>query len=187
MFNKLHNQDKMQWINQFTPYNYSMFVIWRQLFNGFRKGRVVVDIRGLNKITESNFYPLPLQSNIISAVTRFPYISTVNENGYFHQFFVRYKNRHKFIVISHRGQKQYNVALIRYKGSPLYVQKQTNKIFRFIREFVKVYINDMIAFSKTLSEHINHLRKMFILFRQRRISLNLKKLFLGYSFVILLE
>ena len=162
-------------------------MIWRQLFDDFRKGRVVVDIRGLNKITESNFYPLPLQSNIISAVTKFPYISTVNENDYFHQFFVRYKNRYKFIMVSHRGQKQYNVALMKYKRSPLYVQRQTNKIFRFIREFVKAYINDMIVFSKTLSKHMNHLRKMFTLFRQRRINLNLKKSFLNYSFVILFK
>lgn len=30
---------------------------------GSRKGRVVVDIRGLNKITESDSYPLPLQTD----------------------------------------------------------------------------------------------------------------------------
>ena len=62
-----------------------------------------------------------------------------------------------------------------------------NKILRLIREFVKAYINNIIVFLKTLSEHLNHFGKMFIFFRQKRINLNFKKSFLGYSFVIFLE
>ena len=120
-------------------------------------------------------------------MTKFPYIFIINENDYFHQFLVRYKDRHKFIIISHRRQKQYNVALMRYKKSSLYVQKQTNKILKPIREFVKVYINDMIVFLKTLSEYLNHRKRMFTLFRQKRINLNFKKSFLNYFSVILLE
>ena len=73
-----------------------------------------------------------------------------------------------------------------YKGSPPYVQRQTDKILRPLREFTKAYVDDMIAFSKTLAQHLEHLRQMFSLFRQRRISLNPKKSFLGYPSVILL-
>lgn len=185
-FDKLHTQGKMEWSSQPTPYSYPVFVVWRQLPDGSRKGRVVVDIRGLNKITESDSYPLPLQSDITSAVAGFPYISTVDGNGYFHQFLVRYKDRHKLTVVSHRGQEQYNVALMGYKGSPPYVQRQTDKILRPIRDFARAYVDDMIAFSRTLSEHLEHLRRMFALFRERRISLNPKKSFLGYPSVTLL-
>ena len=185
-FDKLHEQGKMEWSSQPTSYSYPVFVVRRQLSDGTRKGRVVVDIRGLNKITESDSYPLPLQSDITSAVAGFPYISTVDGNGYFHQFKVRYKDRHKLTVVSHRGQEQYNVALMGYKGSPPYVQRQTDKILRPIRDFAKAYVDDMIAFSKTLPEHLEHLRRMFALFRQHRISLNPKKSFLGYPSVTLL-
>ena len=76
---------------------------------------------------------------------------------------------------------------MRYKRLLLYVQKQTNKILRLIREFVKVYINNMIIFLKTLLDHLNYFRKMFTLFRQRRINLNFKKSFLNYFFVILFK
>lgn len=185
-FNKMHDQGKMEWSSQPTPYSYPVFVVWRQMPDGSRKGRVVVDIRGLNKVTESDSYPLPLQSDITSAVAGFPYISTMDGNGYFHQFLVRYKDRHKLTVVSHRGQEQYNVALMGYKGSPPYVQRQTDKILRPLRDFARAYVDDMIAFSKTLSQHLEHLRQMFTLFRQRRISLNPKKSFLGYPSVTLL-
>ena len=130
-------------------------MIWRQLFDDFRKGRIIVNIRDFNKITKFDFYFLSLQSDIISVITNFFYIFIMNENDNFYQFLVRYKNRYKFIIISHREQKQYNVAFMKYKESSSYVQKQTNKIFRPIREFVKVYINDIIVFSKTLSKHLN--------------------------------
>ena len=90
-------------------------------------------------------------------------------------------------MIFYREQKQYNVILIKYKESSPYIQKQINKIFKLIREFVKVYINNIIVFSKMLLKHLNYLRKIFTLFRQKRINLNFKKLFLNYFSVILLE
>ena len=185
-FDKLHAQGKMEWSSQPTPYSYPVFVVWKQLSDGSKKGRVVVDIRGLNKITESDAYPLPLQSDIIAAVAGAPYISTVDGNSYFHQFRVRHKDRHKLTVVSHRGQEQFNVALMGYKGSPPYVQRQTDRLLRPLRDFARAYVDDMITFSKTLSEHLEHLRKLFTLFRQRRVCLNPKKSFLGYPSVTLL-
>ena len=145
-----------------------------------------MDIRGLNKIAESDSYPLPLQSEMISIVAGCRYISIIDGISYFHQFLIRYKDRHKLIVVSHRGQEQYNVALISYKGSPPYIQRQTDKILRPLRDFARAYVDDIITFSQTLSQHLNHLRQLFTLFRERRIYLNPKKTFLGYPSIILL-
>ena len=62
----------MSWISESTPYGYSVFVVWRTIhFLGkasTRKGRVVVDIRGLNKITESDSYPMSLQADITALI-----------------------------------------------------------------------------------------------------------------------
>ena len=46
--------------------------------NNDHKGCVIINIQGLNKITELNSYSLSLQSKIIDAVAGFSYISTVN-------------------------------------------------------------------------------------------------------------
>lgn len=184
-FDKLHQQGKMTWSNQPTKYSYPCFVVWRDTPSG-RKGRVVVDIRGLNKITESDSYPMPLQSDIISSVAGYRYISIVDATGWFHQFLVKILDRHKLTIVSHRGQEQSNVALMGYKGSPPYVQRQTDKMLRPFQDFAKAYVDDMIAFSRTLAEHLEHLRKLFTLFRERRVSLNPQKSFLGYPSVTLL-
>lgn len=74
-FNAMHEQGRMSWVNKPTPFGFPVFVVWRTVPAGsgderrmIRKGRVVVDIRGLNKVTTTDAYPLPLQQDIISAL-----------------------------------------------------------------------------------------------------------------------
>ncbi len=185
-FDELHRQGKLHWSTQPTSFSYPAFVVWRELPGGERKGRVVVDIRGLNEIAESDTYPLPLQSDIISAVAGYDYISTVDARAWFHQFNVKRSDRSKFTVISHRGQEESSVALMGYKGSPPYVQRQTDKLLRQHREYARAYVDDMIIFSRTLEEHLKHLATVFQLFRNKRVSLSPTKSYLGYPSVVLL-
>lgn len=186
VFDQMQTQGKMSYVTQPTKFSYPVFVVWRTLPNGTRKGRVVVDIRGLNKITESDTYPLPLQSDVIASVAGYRYITVVDAVGWFHQFRVRKKDRHKLTVVSHRGQEQSAVALMGYKGSPPYVQRQTDQMLRPYKNFAKAYIDDIIVFSQTLNEHIDHLRQIFDLFRAKRVSLSPGKSFIGYPSVRLL-
>lgn len=129
---------------------------------------------------------MPLQSEIINLVAGFPYISIVDATGYFYQFLVQRRDRHKLTVVSHRGQEQFNVAIMGYKGSPLYVQRQTDHIFREIRERSRAYVDDIITFSEDLSRHLNDLRKLFTICQNRRVTLSPDKSFLGYPNVMLL-
>lgn len=162
-FDKLYRQGKMTWSIQPTLFSYPCFVVWRQIPNGERKGRVVIDIRGLNKITVKDSYPLPLQSEVIAKVAGYAYITIVDARGWFHQFMVRYEDRHKLTVVSHRGQEQSNIALMGYQDSPPYIQRQTDRLLYEMRGFVKAYVDDIIIFSSTLDDYINHLRQFFTL------------------------
>lgn len=184
-FDKLHEQGKMHWSTQPTPFSYPVFVVWKDTPNG-RKGRVVVDIRELNKITENDTYPLPLQSEIIALLLGYSYLSTIDAVGWFHQFLVARHDRHKFTVVSHRGQEESAVALMGYKGSPPYVQRQTDAMLRPFKDFAKAFVDDIIVFSRSLQEHLSHLRQIFELFRARRVSLSPTKSFIGYPSVTLL-
>ena len=184
-FDKMHDQGKMTWSTQPTPFSYPVFVVWKDTPNG-PKGRVVVDIRELNKIAETDSYPLPLQSEIIALLLGYMYLSTIDAVGWFHQFLVARADRYKFTVVSHRGQEESAVALMGYKGSPPYVQRQTDTMLRPFKHFAKAFVDDIIIFSRTLQEHLNHLRQVFELFRSKRVSLSPTKSFIGYPSVTLL-
>ena len=142
---------------QLTSFNFFCFVIWRNISTD-KKNRIMMNIRKLNKIIELNIYSLSAQANIINFIIEYKYIFIVNAIDWFHQFLIRRDNRLKFIVILYRDQKQFNVVLMNFKDSSLYVQRQTNNLFRLCKIFIKTYMNNIIIFSKILHEYIEHLR-----------------------------
>ena len=59
-FDKLHKQGRMSWSTTTTPFSFPVFVVWKTLPLGERKGRAVVDLHGLNQLSRNDVYPLPL-------------------------------------------------------------------------------------------------------------------------------
>jgi hypothetical protein len=152
-----------------------------------RKNRVVIDIRELNAIIVVDVYLMSTQTNIIVAITRCLYIFVINVLRYFYQWAVKFDDRHKLTIIFHREQKQFNVCVMNFKNSSSYIQRQTNLMLKDLREFVKVYMNDIIIFSKIFDEHLNHLRRIFQRLQNYNVTLNSKKIFLEYSSIMILK
>ena len=105
-FDAMHKSGKMEWTTKPTPFAYPVFVVWRTIHlpgkTPERKGRVVIDIRGLNKLSEFDAYPIPLQADVTSAIQGCTYISVMDGAGFFHQWPVKKSDRHKLTVVSHR-------------------------------------------------------------------------------------
>lgn len=87
-FDKLQSQGKLEFTSQPTPFSFPVFVVWRTIQKPdeppVRKGRVVVDIRGLNKVTKLDTYPMPLQADITALVAGCPYISVFDAASFFY-------------------------------------------------------------------------------------------------------
>src|SRR5277367_4270291 len=162
-FDKLHEQGRMSWSTTSTPFSYPVFVVWRTLPSGERKGRAVVDIRGLNQVTRTDVYPLPLQSDVIAVAQGCKYITVVDCASFFYQWRVHPSDRHKLTVISHRGQEHFNVCVMGFKNSPAYVQRCIDILLQD-DPWAHAYIDDVVIASHTLEEHTQHLRTVFRLF-----------------------
>ena len=121
-FDQLQTQERLSWTNKATFFNYSCFVVWRN-FSEKRKNRVIVDIKDLNVISQFDSYSLSLQSDIIQAVQECRFISVIDCVSFFYQWRVHSNDRHKFTVVTHREQKTFNVAIMKYRNSSVYVQK----------------------------------------------------------------
>ena len=183
-FDKLHTQGRMDWSSQPTPFSFPCFVVWRSL-NGIRKGRVVVDIRALNKITIPDVYPMPLQSEILAAVRGAKYITTVDCGSFFYQWRVRHDHQHRLAVVSHRGQEIFKVAVMGFRNSPAYVQRQIDKILRPYRS-ARAYVDDIVIASNSLEEHCRDLHQVFAALQEHNIYIKPTKLFVGFPSVHLL-
>ena len=87
---------------------------------GKPKGRVVIDLRVLNRVAVPDNYPLPLQSEIIAALRSKKFITAIDATSFFYQFGVYPPYRDRFTLISPRGLERLTVALIGYRNSPAY-------------------------------------------------------------------
>ena len=186
-FDELHDDDKLFWINVFIFFNYSIFCVWKTLFFDERKNRVVVNIRDLNVIIQFDVYFVSLQSDIILIVRDCAYITIINCVFFFYQWRVHFFDRHKLTIINHKKQKSFNVIVMSYKNSSTYVQRQINRLLRFYCKHAKIYVDDIVIFSKILKEHKKHFRVVFDTFQFNNIFVKITKIFVDYFSVQLFD
>ena len=182
-FDELHDQNRMEWTTSSTPFSFPCFVVWREDTN---KGRVVVDIRALNKITMPDAYPMPSQAEIIAMIKDATHISTIDAASFFYQWLVNRSHRYRLTVSSHRGQETFQVPIMGYRNSPAYVQRMIDRILRPFRHFCRAYVDDIVIFSSSEEEHFQHLRQIFAALDEVNITLSPRKSFLNYPSVRLL-
>jgi hypothetical protein len=186
IFDKLHDQQKMHWIIEFTTHDAFVFVVWRMI-NEKKKERVIIDIRDLNKITKFDSYSMSLQFDVIEVVFDVKFIFVIDVAAFFYQFRVQKTDRHKLTVVSHREQKYFFVASMRFKNSSTYTQRRINIILRDLKHCCRAFIDDITIFSDTFNEHIKHLHLIFQRLLEYDIKLNSLKAFLDFSLIVLFD
>ena len=171
-FNKLQSKVKLKYISESTPFFFSVFVVWITIFERSdkilkKKDCVMINIQRLNKIVITDNYFMSSQKDIISAVQSCLYLTIINYSSQFFQFWVVKKDQHKFTIISHWGQKEFQVMIMSFKNSPPHTQRIMNDIMRDFQHFACCYVNDIVIFFKTLKKHISHLTDIFKLFKEK--------------------
>ena len=63
--------------------------------------------------------------------------------------------------MSHCESEQFNVTVMGFKGSPVYIQHQIDGILKSHQEYAKVYINDITIYLKIFEDYIVHLTAVF--------------------------
>lgn len=58
-----------------------------------------------------------------------------------------------------------------------YVQRQIDAILRFVKEFAKAYIDDIVIEAQFFEQHVIRLRQLFDLLLKFNITISLTKIF----------
>ena len=96
-------------------------------------------------------------------------------------------DQHKLTVITFRGQETFKIPVIGYKNSPAYTQHQINRILRPHKKYTRAFVDDIVIHSKTLRNHLKHLKAIFSLFTKINLSINPTKTFISYPTTQLLS
>lgn len=137
--------------------------------------RVCGDYRMLNKLTKNDNYNLPyLQSfnNQMEGCTRF---TKIDLEIAFIQVPIHPPDIPKTAVCTPQGLFEFTRMNFGMKTSSQTFQRFLDTIFRDFSSFLFIFINDLVIHSRSESEHLEHLRKVFRKLADHNLKINIKK------------
>ena len=119
--------------------------------------RPCIDYRQLNSITVKNKYPLPLLSSTFEPLTHTTVFTKLDLRNAYHLVQVQEGDEWKTGFNTHLGHFEYLVMPFGLTNAPAVFQALVNDVLRdFLNIFVVVYLDDILVFSKTATEHARH-------------------------------
>ncbi|CAF4274253.1 unnamed protein product [Rotaria sp. Silwood2] len=135
--------------------------------------RFVVDYRLLNAITIKDSSPLPnMEDTIFKLGKGFSYFSKLDLKSGFYQIPINENDKEKTAFITPFGLYQFNVLPMGLRNSPPTFQKVMTETLKSCRQFSLVYLDDIIVFSKSFSDHLDHLQSVLSALQQKNLILN---------------
>jgi hypothetical protein len=142
--------------------------------------RMCIDYRGLNEVTRKDAYPLPRVDDTLDELKDANFYTHLDLCSGFWQVRVRDQDVHKTAFQTHNGLMEWVAMPFGLCNAQATFQRMMNHILRdFLHTFVTVYLDDVCIFSRTLEEHLKHLRLVLQRFKDEGLNLRLKKCFFG--------
>lgn len=151
--------------------------------------RMVVDYRPLNKLTVKNRYPLPRIDDLFDQLHGAKYFTSLDTASGFHQILLREEDWPKTAFRTPFGHNQFKVMPFGLTYAPATFQTVMNRLFNppqltadgtgnadtHLSTVTTVFIHDILVFSKTAAEHVQHLRTVLDVLRKNEIYLKPSK------------
>jgi hypothetical protein len=138
--------------------------------------RLCVDYRGLNAITIKNRYPLPLISELLDRINGSVIFSKIDLKNAYHRIRIREGDEWKTAFRTRYGHYEFLVVPFGLTNAPATFQSYINRALRgLVDDFCIVYLDDILVFSRTEKEHMEHLQLVIERLRRAELYANPKK------------
>jgi len=160
-----------------SPYNSPTWVVPKKTdASGKIKYRVVIDYKKLNEITIPDRYPIPNMDEILGKLGKCQYFTTIDLAKGFHQIEMDSESIPKTAFSTKSGHYEYLRMPFGLRNAPATFQRCMNNILRpLLNKHCLVYLDDIIIFSTSLTEHLNSLQLVFSKLAEANLKLQLDK------------
>jgi len=138
--------------------------------------RFCIDFRHLNAITVKNKHPLPIVDELLDELAGACWFTKLDFRAGYHQIRVCSGDEFKTAFRTHHGLYEFKVMPFSLTNAPATFQSIMNQIFApLLRKHVLVFMDDILIYSKTLSDHVQHLEQVFKILEQHQFFVKLSK------------
>ena len=135
--------------------------------------RMIVDYKKLNNMTIKDNHPLPNMEQTIQRLGGgYKFFSKLDMKSGFWQIPIKEEDKHKTAFTTADGLYEWNVLAQDLKNSPPSFQRVMADILSSSRQFSLVYIDDIVIFSRSFKEHLNHLQRLLCILSKYNFQLN---------------
>ena len=121
-----------------------------------------IDFRDLNRLVVPEPQPFPLIEELIAKTRGCVWFTALDINSAFWSIPIRMKDRYKTAFVTQEGHWQWKCLPFGLKTSPMIFQRILNNILRKnnLKKFSICYMDDILIFSHSFEEHLQHLEKL---------------------------
>jgi hypothetical protein len=136
--------------------------------------RMCTDYRKVNAVTKTDSFPIPRIDDCIDHVGRATYVSTFDLLKGFWQVPLTERAKEISAFVTPDGLYQYKVMPFGMKNFPATFQRLINGVLSGLNG-CKAYIDDVICYSDTFSDHLHTIRALFDRLTDAKLTVNLAK------------
>ena len=132
--------------------------------------RMCVDYRALNNITIKNSYPLPRVDELFDRLQGAKFFSKIDLRSGYHQIRIDREDVPKTAFRTRYGHFEFLVFPFGLTNAPATFMHLMHQTFRKqLDNFVLVFLDDILIFSKTLEEHEKHVEEVLSILRKEKL------------------
>ena len=143
--------------------------------------RLCVDYRRLNTTTRADAYPMPRIEDMIDQLGKAKYLTTLDLTKGYWQVPVAKRDRPKTAFTTPFGLFQFLRMPFGLKGAPATFQRMIDHLLQGLGEFTGAYLDDVVVFSVTWEEHMQHVEAVLTRLREAGLTAKPRKCQFGMA------
>lgn len=129
-----------------------------------------IDYRKLNKVMIKNKYPLPRIDDLFNQLQRASVYSKIDLRSRYHQLRIRKEDVPKTTFQTRYGYYEFLVMPFGLTNAPVVFIDLMNRVFKpFLNQFIIIFIDDILVYSRGSEEHEVHLRTVLRILREHKL------------------